>query len=230
MKLYYAPASSYCQRVLIALYEKDINFTPIEVNLFDPQERARYMEINPFGKIPALVTDNNWVIIEAAIIIEYLEQHFPNQPRLIPKDPELALKVRLLERIIDVYINSGREILFADSQRPVSQRGGKEIAKAKRLLETGCTLLDKRLQNHTWLGGQVFSLADCAAAPTLNYLRIVYNYEHLHALADYVKRLHSRPSVMQVQRSGQKQMSQMLSALPYPLELPPLQETQVTQK
>jgi glutathione S-transferase len=79
MKLYYAPASSYSQRVLIALYEKQINFDAIEVNLFDP--------------------------FEACIIIEYLDRHFPNKPQLIPEDLEQALEVRSIARIIDVYIN-----------------------------------------------------------------------------------------------------------------------------
>ncbi|MBF2006419.1 MAG: glutathione S-transferase family protein [Chlorogloeopsis fritschii C42_A2020_084] len=227
MKFYYAPASSYSQRVLIALYEKGINFTPIEVNLFNPEARSRYIQVNPFGKIPTLVTDQGQVIIEAAIIIEYLEQYCQNEPRLIPKDPELALKVRLLERVIDIYINGGREVLFANTQRPSEERNSKGVVKAKRLLETGCALLDERLQGHTWLAGEEFSLADCAAAPTLTYLRIVYSYKHLPALTDYVRRLESRPSVMRVQRSGREQMTRMLAALRYPLELPPLEEASI---
>lgn len=221
MKLYYAPASSYSQRVLIALYEKKANFIPVEVNLFDAQERELYLQINCFGKIPTLETDQGQVLFEAGVIIEYLDQHFQNEPRLIPQDPERALEVRMLERIVDVYINAGREALFADTQRPVEERGGKEILKAQRLLETACALLDERLFRRTWLAGE-FSLADCAAAPTLAYLRMVKSYKHLPRLTDYVKRLESRPSVAQVQRSGRNQMMQMLSALPNPLQLLPL--------
>lgn len=221
MKLYYAPASSYSQRVLIALYEKKANFIPVEVNLFDAQERELYLQINRFGKVPTLETDRGQVLFEASVIIEYLDQHFQNEPRLIPQDPERALEVRMLERIVDVYINTGREALFADTQRPVEERGGKEVVKAQRLLETACALLDERLFGRTWLAGE-FSLADCAAAPTLAYLRMVKSYKHLPRLADYVKRLESRPSVAQVQRSGRNQMMQMLSALPNPLQLLPL--------
>jgi glutathione S-transferase len=223
MKLYYAPASSYSQRVLIALYEKDAAFTPIEVNLFEPQARERYMQINPFAKIPTLETDSSQVLFEAGIIIEYLDQHFQNEPRLVPEDPELALEVRMLERIVDVYINGGRDVLFTDIQRPTETRGGKEVVKAIRLLETACALLDERLQARTWLAGEEFSLADCAAAPTLAYLRMVYNYKHLPRLTDYVRRLESRPSVAQVQCAGRDQMMQMLAALRYPLELVPLE-------
>ncbi|MGH7997883.1 MAG: glutathione S-transferase family protein [Brasilonema sp.] len=223
MKLYYAPASSYSQRVLIALSEKGVNFTPIEVNLFDPQAREDYMQINPFAKVPTLVTDSGEVLFEACIVIEYLDQRFENTPRLIPVDRKQALEVRMLERIIDVYINTGREALFGDTQRSVEERGSKEVKKAYRLLETAIALLDEKLASRTWLGGEEFTIADCAAAPTLAYLRMVYNYKHFPNLTNYVRRLESRPSVAQVFKSGRDQMTKMLSELRYPLQLVPLE-------
>lgn len=220
MKLYYAPASSYSQRVLIALYQKEIDFTPIEVNLFDPEARLQYLQVNPFGKIPTLITDEGQVLYEACIIIEYLDGYNKQaKNRLIPEDPKLALEVRMLERTIDVYINGGREALFTDSQRPPEERGKKPVLKAQRLLETACALLNEKLADRTWLAGEEFSLADCAAAPTLAYLRMLYNYKHFSNLTAYFKRLQSRPSVMKVFDSGREQMTQMLSTLPYPLEL-----------
>ena len=217
MKLYYAPASSYCQRVLIALYEKDLSFTPIEINLFEPQARKQYQKINPFAKIPTLETNSGEIIFEACVIIEYLDRSFPHQPYLL--NPDKLLEIRTIERIIDVYINGGREVLFANSQRPLELRGGKEVSKAQRLLETACVYLEDKLQNRTWLAGNEFSLADCTAAPTLAYLRLVYDYQHLPNLSDYVRRLESRPSVAKVQSDGREQMTQMLASLPYSLAL-----------
>ncbi|MGL5806579.1 MAG: glutathione S-transferase family protein, partial [Xenococcaceae cyanobacterium] len=198
---------------------KQINFEAIEVNLFDHHERSRYLQINPFAKIPTLVTDDGKIIFEACIIIEYLDRHFLSQPQLIPQDLEQALEVRSIERIIDVYINTGREALFADTQRAIEERGSKEVIKAKRLLETACILLDEKLQGRTWLAGEEFSLADCAAAPTLAYLRIVYSYKHLSRLTDYVRRLEARSSVAKVQNEGREQMIKMLSGLKYAIEL-----------
>lgn len=217
MKLYYAPASSYCQRVLIALYEKDLFFVPIEVNLFDPQARQQYLKINPFGKIPTLETNSGETIFEACVIIEYLDRSFPQQPCLLNSDK--LLEIRAIERIIDVYINGGREVLFADSQRPLEMRGQKEVSKAQRRLETACIYLEEKLQNRTWLAGDEFSLADCTAAPTLNYLRLVYDYQHLPNLSKYVRRLESRPSVAKVQSEGRAQMTEMLASLPYAMAL-----------
>jgi glutathione S-transferase len=224
MKLYYAPASSYSQRVLIALYEKQAEFTPIEVNLFDATARDRYTQINPFAKVPTLETDQGDRIFEACCIIEYLDRHLQTGSKLISNNPELALEIRIIERTIDVYINNGREALFADTQCPEQERGGKDVIKAQRLLETACRLLDDRLQHRPWLGGETFSLADCAAAPTLAYLRLVYSYQHLPHLTHYVRRLEARPSVARALSQGRAQMMQMLSSLRYPLELVPLDD------
>lgn len=220
MKLYYDPASSYCQRVLIALYEKDIPFTPVKVDLFDPKAREQYQKINPFAKIPTLETDSGEIIFEACVMIEYLDRQFPQQPCLL--DPERILEVRSIERIIDIYVNGAREVLFADSQRQLELRGKKKVIKARRLLETACNFLEAKLQDRTWLVGEQFSLADCTAAPTLTYLRLVYDYQHLPNLTNYMKRLESRSAVARVQREGSVRMNQMLAALPYPLELAPL--------
>lgn len=217
MKLYYAPASSYSQRVLIALYEKDLSFTPIEVNLFEPQTREQYKKINPFAKIPTLETDSGEIIFEACVIIEYLDRQFPQEPFLL--NQEHILEIRSVERIIDVYINGGREVLFANSQRLLELRGGKEVIKAQRLLETACIFLEDKLQDRTWLAGDEFSLADCTAAPTLAYLRLVYDYQYLPKLTNYVRRLESRPSVAKVQSDGREQMTKMLASLPYSLAL-----------
>jgi glutathione S-transferase len=220
MKFYYDPASSYCQRVAIALYEKDIPFTPIKVDLFEPKAREQYQKLNPFAKIPTIETDSGEIIFEACIIIEYLDRQFPQQPCLL--DPERILEIRSIERIIDVYINGGREVLFADSQRRLELRGKKRVIKARRLLETACNFLEAKLQARTWLVGEQFSLADCTAAPTLTYLRLVYDYQHLPNLTNYVRRLESRSAVARVQHEGSVRMNQMLAALSYPLELAPL--------
>lgn len=217
MKLYYAPASSYSQRVLIAIHEKQLAFTPIEINLFDTESRNKYLQINRFGKIPTLITDDGEVILEASVIIEYLDS-YENTIPLIPRDSKANLEMRMLERIIDVYINGGREALFKDSQRPPEERGKKEVIKAKRLLEEACILLNEKLVNNTWLLDKNFTLADCSAAPTLSYLRIVYNYDHLQNLSSYFKRLETKPSIAKVFASGREQMKQMLSTLKYPLD------------
>jgi glutathione S-transferase len=106
-----------------------------------------------------------------------------------------------------------------NSQQAIEERSSKEVIKAKRLLETACNLLDENLQGRTWLAGEKFSCADCAAAPVLAYLRIVYSYKRLSRLTDYVRRLEARSTVAKVQSEGRGQMIKMLSGLKYAIEL-----------
>lgn len=223
MKLYYAPASSYSQRVLIALYEKGIPFIPIETDIFNSKSYKAYTLIHPFSKIPAIEMDDGQIFFEACIIIEYLDLYYPQSFQLIPRNTEKALKVRLVERIIDVYINAARQILFLNSQKPVEERDWVEMKKARKVLDIACTQLEKFLDSHCWAAGDAFSMADCAAAPTLTYLKMVYNYQHFSRLWHYVDRLESRDSVAEVRELGRKQFKQMLLSLKYPLEFMPLQ-------
>ena len=81
MKLYYNPISTYSQKVIIAFYEKALEFEPNIVNLMDPDDLAKYREVYPMGKIPCLVLDDGHLIPESSIIIEYLDDM--DEPRLI---------------------------------------------------------------------------------------------------------------------------------------------------
>ena len=74
MKFYYHPISSYCQKVLVAMYEKGIEFEPHVIALMDPEERAKYREVYPMGKVPLLIVDDDHLIPESSTIIEYLHQ------------------------------------------------------------------------------------------------------------------------------------------------------------
>src|SRR5262249_47941611 len=73
MKLHYFPLSTYSQKVLTALYEKGIAFTPALIQPSVPEQRAGYLAVNPLGKVPALVLDNGDVLTESTTIIEYLD-------------------------------------------------------------------------------------------------------------------------------------------------------------
>ena len=73
MKLYYYPLSTYSQKVLIALYEKQLEFESELVFLFDPEAATSYKEIYPLGKIPLLVNEED-MVPESSIIVEYLDR------------------------------------------------------------------------------------------------------------------------------------------------------------
>ena len=113
MKLYYNPISTYSQKVLLAFYEKGIEFEPSIVSLMDPEAGAAYREVYPLGKIPCLVVDDDHIIPESSIIIEYIDGMA--EPRLIDGDSEQTRKIRFKDRMIDLYLNDNVVTLLFQS-------------------------------------------------------------------------------------------------------------------
>src|SRR5881409_3434479 len=78
LTLYFHPLSSFCHKVLIALYENGTPFTPKLVNLQDEGERAAFRALWPIGKFPVLQDSSRGSMVpESSVIIEYLDQHYP---------------------------------------------------------------------------------------------------------------------------------------------------------
>src|SRR5262249_22206218 len=139
---------------------------------FSPEGRAAHRRLNPFGKIPVLV-DGGRVLPESSIIIEHLERRHPaSGPQLIPKDPELALEVRLWDRQLDCYLNDALLKVFFDKKKPEILRDPDGVAKAEGHVAAMFAKLDAHLAGKTWLVGEAFTLADCAAAPPLGYFQM----------------------------------------------------------
>lgn len=196
LTLHYHPLSSYCHKVLIALDELGIDAERRLLNLGDAAERAAFLALWPTGKMPLLVDDGR-AIPETSIIIEHLQRHHAAPGRmLIPQDPEAALQVRLWDRLCDLYVMTPMQALTADLLRPEDVRDAFGEAKAKEKLAESYALLDGHLEGKTWLTGDAFSMADCAAAPALFYAvtYVPIGPEHQH-LAAYFDRLMDRPSV-----------------------------------
>jgi len=196
LELHLHPLSSYCWKVLIALYERGTPFEPVTVNLGDPAVRAAYLQLSPFGKIPALRDAERGVeVFETSIIIEYLDRHYPGAPRMIPEDPEQALQARLWDRIFDLYVMNAFQALVEDRLRPEGQRIPALVEQARAKLRQTYEVLEGRLAGRTWAAGEQFSLADCAAAPALFYATLAEPLAAHPRLNAYRERLLARPSV-----------------------------------
>jgi glutathione S-transferase len=196
LELHLHPLSSYCWKVLIALYEQGTPFDPVMVDLGDPSARAAHLTISPFGKIPALRDTTRGVeVFETSIIIEYLDQHYPGAARLIPQDPERALEVRLWDRIFDLHVMNAFQPIVDDRLRPAERRDPLSVEMARAKLRQAYEVLERRLAGRTWAAGEAFSLADCAAAPPLFYVALAEPLDGHPTLAAYRQRLLARPSV-----------------------------------
>jgi glutathione S-transferase len=193
LALYAHPFSSYCQKVLVALWENDIAFD--YRHLETPGVAEDRDALWPFGKFPVLV-DAGVTVAESTIIIEHLDIHHPGPVRLIPADPALALEVRFLDRVFDTYV-------MDEMSKPVLAviQGGEAakpaaLAAAAAALDTAYAWLETRLADRHWAAGDAFSMADCAAAPALFYADWVHpigaGYPGLRA---YRARLLARPSM-----------------------------------
>jgi glutathione S-transferase len=186
------PFSSYCQKALIAFYENDVPFT--YRMLEDPGVGDEFAALWPMRRFPIL-RDDGRVVLEASVIIEYLQVHRAGPVKLIPDDPDLALEARMLDRVFDNYVMTPQGKFVYDSLRPADQRDPLGVDEARQMLETSYAWLDQRMQDRTWAVGETFTLADCAAAPSLFYADWTYPIpEVCAALKAYRQRLLERPS------------------------------------
>jgi glutathione S-transferase len=198
LKLYYHPLSSYCHKVLIALYENGTPFAPQMVNLQDPKERADFVALWPIGKFP-VIEDGGRTIPESSPIIEYLARHHPGPVALIPQDAELAWQVRAQDRFLDLYVHNEMQKVVGDRLRPADKKDPLGVEQARARIATCYDMLERDIGSKKWMVGDSFTMADCAAAPALFYANKVQPFEATHPkLAAYFGRLRERPSYKRV--------------------------------
>ena len=194
LELYAHPFSSYCQKVLIPLYENAIPFTLRMLGPDEPANAARLGEIWPLIRMPVLVDDGR-PVMEATIIVEHLDLMHPGPVRMIPSDPRAALQVRFLDRFFDNYVMTPMQRIVFDTIRAPDQRDPAGVADARKLLDSAYRWLDGTLCGRTWAAGDAFSLADCAAAPSLFFADWVQPIDaSLANVRGYRQRLLARPS------------------------------------
>lgn len=190
------PFSSYTQKVLIALYESATPFTWRVLE--DAAGFAEMKQLWAIGLMPVLADDGT-PIAESSIIIEHLLLHHPGPARLIPTDARAALDVRFLDRFFDSYVMTPMQKIVGDHLRSESERDPRGVADAKERLDVAYGWLETRLAGRQWAAGDTFTMADCAAAPSLFYADWVHPIgAQRPAVRDYRARLLKRPSVARV--------------------------------
>jgi glutathione S-transferase len=196
LTLYYHPLSSYCHKVLIALYENATPFTPHLVELQKPESRAAFKAIWPVGKFPVLRDKaNGRVIPESTTIIEYVALRYPGPVKLIPEAPEAALDVRALDRFFDLHVHTHMQRIIGERMRPADKKDTLGLSQAQAALDIALGIAEKNIAGRSWAAGDEFTMADCAAAPALFYIdggiAPLTQYPNLSA---YLTRLKQRPS------------------------------------
>jgi glutathione S-transferase len=194
IELYAHPFSSYCQKVLIPLYENDVAFDFRMLAPDHPDVVAEHARLWPLKKMPLLVDDGR-VVLEASVIVEHLDRHHPGPARFVPADADAALEVRMLDRFFDNYVMTPMQKIVGDRLRPADARDAYGVDQARAALDTAYRWLDDRMRDREWAAAGAFSLADCAAAPALFYADWTHPIpEALRAARAYRARLLARPS------------------------------------
>lgn len=193
MKLYYHPLSTYSQKVLIALYEKGLDFEGEVVSLMNPEARDQYREVYPIGKVPCLQLEDGHLIPESSIIIEYLDPLA--EPTLIKGNADEKRKIRFKDRMLDLYLNDSVGTLFFQNMKPEAERDQERIDKANFHIATMYGFMENELGMQPYVNGEEFLMSDCAAAPALFYAEQVAPFAEHKNISAYWERLKSRPSI-----------------------------------
>jgi RNA polymerase-associated protein len=180
LTLYDAPRCPYCARARIALAEKGLEYEVIEIDLSD---RPRWIyEKNPTGRVP-VIEEDAWILPESSVILEYLEERYP-EPALLPPDPA----DRALAR---VWI-----FRHDDFTKPYYALRREEEGAAEKFDEQLAKLEDA-LSRQAWLTGAEYGLADIAYVPWVLRARdmLGVSLDGFPAVRDWLARLEERPAV-----------------------------------
>jgi len=201
LRLFSHPFSSYCQKVLIALYADGTEF---EYRMLDQEHSENFAELTkhwPFALFPLLVDDGR-PVIETTCIIEHLQAHHAGPNVWIPNGEE-GRKVRFLDRFFDLYVMNIMSTKVFDALRPEDSRDPYGVEKAMGRLSTAYDWLEANLGDGPWAIGEQFTMADCAAAPSLFYADWVQEIGPTRPrLSAYRARLLAHPSVARAVDEG----------------------------
>jgi glutathione S-transferase len=164
MKLYSGPLSLFSSKVRIALDEKRLPYERIDVAFsrshgYEPK-LPEVLALNPKAQVPILI-DGALAIYDSTIILEYLEDRYP-EPRLYPKDPAERARCRQAEAASDEILFPHVWALISEIfYKPEAARDAEKIRAARASIAAIQRELDAKLADREYLCGD-FTVADIA--------------------------------------------------------------------
>jgi glutathione S-transferase len=204
------PLSPYAQKVKMALIEKNIPFEVQHPDL-DAQDVKASMR-NPRAEVPVLL-DGDTSIFQSSIILEYIEERWP-EPALLPKEPAQRARVRMLQEICDTTydaVNWGvSEVLFF--KRAEGPLADSILERARTQVRQLNARLERELQTRPWFNGDQFGFGDIVVYPFVNGAAALGNKPEaggkLHSWLDSVR---ARPSAARLKHDIQSSLAQFAS-------------------
>jgi glutathione S-transferase len=192
--------SNYHNKVRIALLEKGVPFE--EDAEVKPSQEAAYLALSPMGKVPYAQIDGAR-LCESEVILEYLEDAYPQKP-LLPKDPLERAKVRELVTVLELHMELVARRLYAGlfAGAPISEGTKQSVEKE---LGKGIRAFKALAKFDPFIAGKDLTLADCAAAVHLPIISLAtksaYGRDALEDVAQvkpYLKMIGERPAFAKV--------------------------------
>lgn len=200
------PLSPYAQKVKIALGEKQVPFETRLPDILGGNLEA-FAAMNPRLEVPALV-DGDTAVFDSTIILEYIEERWP-EPRLLPATPAERARVRMLEELCDTYYEAINWACFEITvfQRATGDHADRLMARAHAQRAGINAYLDRALGGRTWFTGDAFGWGDLAVAPFVHAAAFTGAPPAAGSpLEAWLERVRSRPSVSGTFEAAQQSM------------------------
>jgi len=193
MKLIGSPTSPYVRKVRAVLAEKKIEYEfAVDVS-GDENSVARW---NPLGRVPVLILDDNTILFDSRVIVEYLDNLAPNN-RLIPPPGRERIVVRRWEALADGICDAAVGAVM-EGRRPATQQSAEWVGRQRATIARGLAACAEDLGEQAWCHGTAATLADIAVGVMLGYLTLRFpdiDWRGQHAnLAKHYDKLMRRPS------------------------------------
>lgn len=196
MKLLGTHASPYVRKVRLVLLEKNIPHT----YLIDPPREpgSQVARVNPLGRIPALILDDETCVFDSPVIAEYADT-LNDTPILIPRTDALArMRVKRWEALADGIMDSAA-VVRGESLRPAEKQDAGNITRHNDAVTRALAYVSGQLGQRTRCEGSSITLADLAVASALIYLDLRQperDWRGTHPnLAAWFSRMNERASV-----------------------------------
>jgi glutathione S-transferase len=192
--------SNYYNKVKIALIEKGV---PFEEEYANVSQEPSLLARSPMGKIPFLDLGNGQTLCESSVILEYLDDAYPDKP-LYPRDALARARVRELIVMLDLHLELVARRLYPEAFFGGQVSEGTKTDAAKDLAK-GARAFKQLAKFAPFVAGPAFTAADCSAAVQLQLVSLttktIYGQDLFRddeVLKGYVKMMRERPSVKRV--------------------------------
>lgn len=197
MKLLGTNTSPYVRKVRLVLLEKNISHTYLIDAPNNPGSQVA--RVNPLGRIPALILDDETCVYDSSVIAEYVDT-LNDTPKLIPRHDVLArMRVKRWEALADGIMDSAI-VVRNERMRPAEKQEADNINQHSTAISRTLAHAAGQLGKQEWCEGTAITLADLALASALVYLDLrlpELGWRTLHSnLATWFESMSARPSMI----------------------------------